>query len=174
MGRELVTTPSRLFRGKEMMSPSRLFRRPSMPKCPVAALQEGHQRILVAVKMTEQSGELIRWALTEAARTGDTLTVMHVTEPWAAAQTSAGSLPAPTTTLARRSSPDSIALDSAASPTVGPSEAFRVSSQFLYSMRVPRQESPCASILKPSFGTQLAGPCTQFACRVRGVSFRSH
>ncbi|BBM96954.1 protein MpRLK-Pelle_RLCK-Via [Marchantia polymorpha subsp. ruderalis] len=89
MGRELVTTPSRLFRGKEMMSPSRLFRRPSMPKCPVAALQEGHQRILVAVKMTEQSGELIRWALTEAARTGDTLTVMHVTEPWAAAQTSA-------------------------------------------------------------------------------------
>ncbi|KAG6543140.1 hypothetical protein Mapa_015389 [Marchantia paleacea] len=89
MGRELVTTPSRLFRSKEMVSPSRLFRRPSIPKCTVAGLQEGHQRILVAVKMTEQGGELIHWALTQAARTGDTLTVMHVTELWAAAQTSA-------------------------------------------------------------------------------------
>ncbi|KAL2649948.1 hypothetical protein R1flu_018076 [Riccia fluitans] len=92
MGREGgVMTPGRLFRGREMItSPtSRMFRRHSMSRWPpIVYSQAGLQRILVAVKMTEEAEELIRWTLTYAARAGDAVTVLHVTEPLAAAETS--------------------------------------------------------------------------------------
>ncbi|CAM6083667.1 unnamed protein product [Calypogeia fissa] len=39
------------------------------------------ERVLVAVNLTEEGGELVTWALTDGSRSGDTVTVIHVVEP---------------------------------------------------------------------------------------------
>ncbi|KAL3701701.1 hypothetical protein R1sor_019723 [Riccia sorocarpa] len=84
-------TPGRFSREREMItSPGRkIFRRHSVSRWPpVVHSQEGLQRILVAVKFTEEARELIRWTLTYGARAGDVVTVLHVSKPWEPTQAS--------------------------------------------------------------------------------------